>query len=221
MSIAEWLKANKLKLIPIVISVFIVLAIVTGIIVFHKPETNHNQIYGTVKIGLDSPDPTRPWTQHEREVIAGALHEAERLGPTFVLTSVGQADVVIYRWVLNCNRDGAAFYYNNQIYIDPGCVHSGDIALRNMAIHELGHHFGMHHICLSGQTVNAQPTDLDSCSPLGSGKAIMNTGVEGEYSFDPEDRGSDLPVDSVTRLDILEFRRVWGLAHPGVTQPRF
>jgi hypothetical protein len=88
-----------------------------------------------------------------------------------------------------------------------------------MVIHELGHYLGMHHVCLPNQTIAFVESDMNTCSTVGTGPAIMNTGVERDQEQETMDQSFDsagtliLPLDLVMPLDIKEFKRVWQLRH--------
>lgn len=224
MDILNWVKQNTAKVVAAVSVTVVLLFIGIGTIYYnmkYRPNNHNEGLYGVVRVAIDSQDPTKPWSTHQHQVIVQALQEAQKLGPTFVEANGSNADVTIYLSTLNCENDGAGRFllHTRIIDLDPGCVHSGDSALTNMVVHELGHFIGMHHICMPDQQIPFIESDLNTCSTVGTGPAIMNTGVERDSAIESLNSSFDtagtpiLPQFTVMPLDVDEFKRAWAHRH--------
>lgn len=188
---------------------------------FWRPTNHNSSTYGSVRVELR--DTGRPWTLEEQQNVLTALREAERFGPRVVLVSNGSyANVAITKRELNCDRDGAARYlvqsYNGYsvrtIEVDPGCS-SSSMELQTAVLHEYGHYLGLGHICRGNESGT-------NCSPVGTGRAVMNTGLTARDNEGPTMDSvyvGELPTWEVQELDIFEFRRVWAIEHPNTRQP--
>lgn len=91
----------------------------------------------------------------------------------------------------SCSTEFLGFYISETDYIiiNPTCIFD-DFQFERVVIHEIGHWFGMEHIC----DYNGLTTDL--CSPIGYGKAILNPFLE-------MDDNNLIP----TNLDLQEYSR--------------
>lgn len=117
----------------------------------------------------------------------------QQLDRTFlVVSSTQRPDVLVRNWREPHNPRYLGYYYTNSNYIliDVDHIYSEE-QLQATFMHELGHWFGMRHICLSMEEAYRS----DDCSPVGYGVAIMNHAIQYER------------VSRFTDLDIQEFHR--------------
>lgn len=216
MNITDWFKNNSASIAKwtiLTLCVGLIVSVIVGIFVYTNPNNHNESTYGKIKVAvnLNLYDTTDSWSSEQLLVIRDALEEAQKLGPTIIVTE-GPADVTIYKTELKCNTQGVGRFIvgTRIIEIDPRCTKS-NLELQTTVIHELGHFMGMGHICRD----NVQTT-LGGCSTIGRGPAVMNPGLVLDNSDGPgfvEVWTGPLPNWKVTELDIKEFKRAWAFNH--------
>lgn len=157
------------------------------------PSQNNPTLYGSVTVFFSS-----DWLPADQARLRQTLTNLSRLGPDFVVTeSASLADVVVQRFESpGCVVAGRHFVGTRVAQVDSACT-QGDTAFRTALAHEIGHVLRMGHICREDQ-------EVESCSPVGVGPAIMNP-----YLWEGEDPLAPVPsTDIPTELDLAEFRRV-------------
>ncbi len=131
------------------------------------------------------------FTLWQRQTMISALQSYRAVGVRFVPT-YGEPSVAVHFWTNTdpTNTMIGEWRYQNAIYIDPNRIISKQ-QLQAIILHELGHWFGLKHICV-------RPTELPTCYPIGYGEAIMNPFLSSDN------------ITEFTSLDIAEFHRVLG-----------
>jgi hypothetical protein len=160
--------------------------------------SNYNPArYGTVSVVVEGPvsDTQRTW-------FATAL---DPLGPDFQVSTAGVPTVrVIADTTLGTPGSCAmrVSYTEHIVRLSHPACFTSETAGRAAIAHALGHALLMTHICRS-------PTEASDCSPVGTGGAIMNGGMQVTQpdgtlteTFTPGN------MDSPSGLDMDEFRRV-------------
>lgn len=141
------------------------------------PTQSNPALYGTVRVGIGpSLDGVWDWRQDQHDQIVAELATMSALGPQWVYSSEGDADVVIRAADLH-GSCGAFSRGLRFVEVDATCVHSS-LELQQAAAHELMHwwtwtqHGWLGHIC---QHVG----DASDCHPSIWGLAVLNPTIGG------------------------------------------
>lgn len=115
-----------------------------------------------------------------------------------VVSSIDQYDLYVENWnnPVNNSLIGLYIHHTNFIQIDSGRILSNR-QLRATFLHEVGHWFGMLHVC---RTEEERIRRAD-CSPIGVGEAIMNPSIGMNHRT------------VFSEIDYLEYQRVQNLVH--------
>ena len=102
------------------------------------------------------------------------------------------ADVVIFNWNNRINNCFIGFQPTDTdvVLLDIDKI-TEDLAFQIVFLHELGHWFGMRHVC----RVRGERSE---CSPVGYGEAVLNPAIGYDTGYS----------EQFTQLDLNEFHRV-------------
>lgn len=192
---------------------FPALALLAAALATCAPSQHNESVYGIVHVAFGAPlDDAGPWRPDQLGPLRDELAALGALGPTFVETDEGHADLVIRPFDSTaadplhrpCGA-GVGRYHPGSRYAecDPACTH-GYEQLQACAGHEAGHYVGMAHVAAPGEACG----DCDPRVPAQD--AMMNRSIA--YDTDPDPSGMSVPVATPTPTsgDLLEFR----LTHP-------
>jgi hypothetical protein len=167
---------------------------------------------GTVRVGVDdSLSGTEGWTPEQRAAIVDELVALHALGPAWVLTTPGDADVVVRAAAL---ADGACGRYTpglRYVEVDAACA-AGFDGLRRAAGHELAHwltwtHWGWAgHLCDWPANVPPPPGCHASITCL-HGACLLAPGLRGTVTATGEDYQDTYASGAVEAPDVELIRR--------------
>jgi hypothetical protein len=169
------------------------------------PPNQHNETRDGVVAVWFGPE---EWASSYRDVWRAFLPALSALGPTFrEASSAAEPGAIVVRhfdaWP-GCPAAARWVPGARAIEIDPVCA-AGEIALRAVLGHELGHAVGMAHVR------HAAGDACTDCGPTGPGEAMMNPALYYGDSDGPDTAHAftgAVPQDTPTDLDLAEYRRV-------------
>lgn len=179
------------------------LALVLGACI---PTQNDPTRYGVRRVHVVTGDQPGAFATSYLPTFDEALRDVGALGPTFVRTSARDlADVTVAHFDSGPRCELGAGRYTpiaRLIEIDPVCT-QGLLVQRAALAHEIGHWLGMRHVCrFAGE--------VQDCSPVGYGPAVMNPsltyGDDAGPTLDSAYVGP-VPTFQPTELDLAEYLR--------------